>query len=190
MALSRIEVANRALDAVGVDRLASLDQGGKAANLCNAMMPVLRDGLLRRHPWNFAKGRANLPALVGAPAWGYTYRYQLPADCLRVLRLNVTDPTTAYKIEGGLLLTDAGPPLGISYIKRIEDPGLFDALFAEVLIKAIARDLAKPMANDTALRQVMAKEFDEALRDARSANAAEGLPDTLWSDTLLNARLI
>jgi hypothetical protein len=189
MALSRTEIANRALDAIGADSIGSINDSTKPAQLCNRLFTPLRDGLLRRHPWNFATARATLPVLATAPAWGFAYAYQLPYDYQRIVRLNVTDPTTPYKIEAGTIVTDAGAPLGILYVQSVDDTGRFDPLFTDALVLALARDLAKPIANDTTLRAQLAKDFADAVRDARSADAAEGTPDDLWSDTLIYARL-
>lgn len=191
MALSRTEIANRALDAIGADAIGSVNDATKPAQLCNRLLSPLLDDLLRRHPWNFAKARASLPALSDAPAWGFAYQYQLPADYLRMLAVNASDPTTPYKVESGRVMTDIGAPLQIAYIQRItNDVGRLDPLFTTALVLALARDLAMPLANSTSLRDSLARDFDRALRDARSANAAEGMPDSLWSDTLLTARLV
>lgn len=189
MALSRTEIANRALDAIGAEAIGSINDLTKPAQLCNRLFSPLRDSLLRQHPWNFATARATLPALAVAPAWGFANAYQLPADYMRIVRLNVSDPTTPYKVEGGIIVTDYGAPLQILYIQSFDDVGRFDPLFTDALVLALARDLAKPLANDTQLRGQLAADFQGALRTARSADAAEGTPDQLWSDTLLIARL-
>jgi len=190
MALSRTDIANRALDAIGYDNIGSINDTSKSARLCNRLFVPLRDDLLRRHPWNFAMKRTVLPAMATAPVWQWSYAYQLPTDCIRVTRLNVSDPTTRYAVEGGVLVTDIGPPLGVLYISRVEDEGHFDALFATCLVTAMARDLAWPLGNNAKRRTELASDFTALLRDARSADAAEGTPDQLWADTLIDARLI
>lgn len=190
MATSRTEIANRALDAIGADAIGSINDATKPAQLCNRLFTPLLLSLLRRHPWNCCRARAVLPALTTPPAWGFAYAYQLPADYVRMTRLNVTDPTTPYKVEAGMMLTDISAPVGIGYIARVDDPGRYDPLLTDALVLAMARDLAKPIANDTTLRAQLSKDFDAALRDARSADSAEGTPDQFWSDTLLIARLI
>lgn len=191
MATSRTEIANRALDAIGADPIGSINDTTKAAGLCNRLMSPLLDDMLRQHPWNFAKARASLPALSDVPAWGFAYQYQLPGDFLRMIALNVSDPTTPYKIEAGRVLTDVGAPLGILYTQRItNDVSRLDPVFTTALVYALARDLAQPIAGSSTLREVMQGEYMRALRDARSANAAEGTPDSLWSETLLIARMV
>ncbi|MEY4417915.1 MAG: hypothetical protein RIQ88_353, partial [Actinomycetota bacterium] len=60
---------------------------------------------------------AQVAALADKPAWGYAYQYQLPADCIAVRALNVSDPLVnsaapivaqtflgMFRLEGILLL--------------------------------------------------------------------------------------
>ena len=188
MALSLTEIANRALDAIGADNIAGIDDQTKPAALCNRLLGPLTQDLLRRHPWRFAMTRASLPALAGAPVWGFAYAYAVPSDCLRVHRIDTDDPNQPWGVEAGAIVTDAGAPLNILYIANITDVGRFDPLFTTALALALARDIAKPISNDTSLRAQLAQQFDAALRDARGANAAEGLAEPIRSDTLLNAR--
>lgn len=189
MATSRTDIANRSLDAVGADAIGSINDTSKAARLCARLFTPLTQSLLRRHPWNFALARASLPASATAPAWGYAFQYPVPTDYLKIYTIEAVDPTTKFVVEGGAILTDVGAPLNIRYVRKVEDPGEFDPLFTEALILAIARDLAIPLSNNAGLRQSLGKDLEDAIRTARSADAGEGVPDELWSDTLLNARV-
>lgn len=189
MAGSVTEIVNRALDLIGQDPIGSIDDDTRTAGLCARTYPPLRDAVLRLHPWNFALVRASLPALTSAPAWGFRYAYQLPAACVRLIRLNIADPRTPYQVESGQLLTDVSPPLGVLYVRRVEEPASFDPLFETVLAYALARDLARTIANSGAMREDMAKSFEAALREARGVDAVECAAQDLWSDDLLLARL-
>lgn len=57
------------------------------AKLCANLYPTVRDDMLRSHPWNCAIKRAVLAPDAVAPAFGYTYSFELPADFLRVLEV-------------------------------------------------------------------------------------------------------
>ena len=189
MANSITEIANRALDAVNIDSISSMDDTSKAGRLCNRLFPQLRDTLLRMHPWKFAKTRQNLAASGTTPAWGYAYEYQLPSDYVRMDKLNVTDPSPIYEVEGNKLLTDYAPPLGIVYIFRVTDVGRFDPLFSTALATLLAANLAKPLTNSDGLRKDLQAQFANDLREARSANAAEGRAQIVESDIFITARL-
>jgi hypothetical protein len=189
MATSRTDIANRALAAISADAIGSINETTTAARACNRLFTPLTYSLLRRHPWNFALARASLPASATAPAWGYAFAYPVPTDYLKIYTIDAAIPTTKFVVEGGKILTDVGAPLNIRYVRKVDDPGEFDPLFTEALVLAMARDLAMPLSNNAGLRQAMAKDMEDAIRTARSADAGEGVPDELWSDTLLNARL-
>ena len=57
---SVIDICNKALDKLGQNPIISLTDGNKAANLCTRNWPLVRDQVLREHPWNFAMKRAIL----------------------------------------------------------------------------------------------------------------------------------
>lgn len=188
MATSRTDIANRALNAIGADAIGSINDSTTTAKLCNRLFTPLTYSLLRRHPWNFALKRASLPASATAPAWGYAFAYPVPADYLKIYEVKSANPTTRYVVESGEILTDIGAPLNIRYVRKVDDPGEFDPLFTELMVLAIAHDLAMPVANNLALRQSLKKDLEDAIPTARSADAGEGVAEDLWAETLINAR--
>src|SRR5690606_36539566 len=104
--------------------------------------PLVRDAILRRHPWNFAVARASLPELSDEPAFGWERQFQLPADCLRLLPLTwqgkMNGEPIKHEVEGRRILTNAEAPLKIRYIRRVEDTSLFDPLFVQLLAAELA----------------------------------------------------
>jgi hypothetical protein len=52
----------------------------------NARYTQVRDSLFRSHPWNCLQKRVALAADTATPAWGFSYQFTLPADCLRLLK--------------------------------------------------------------------------------------------------------
>ena len=52
---SVIDLCNSALDKVGQGAITSLSDGTKSAKLCNRNWPLVRDRVLRSHPWNFSR---------------------------------------------------------------------------------------------------------------------------------------
>lgn len=186
---AQLDLCNRALIAVGESPIASLEATAKPAVLLRALWAPLRDELLRGHPWNFAMGRAALPALSAAPAWDYAYAYQLPADCLRVWQVDLSDPAARWKVEGTRIVTDETAPLNILYIRSTDEVGNYAADFASALVARIAADLAMPIAQSASLRATLVKEAQALLRTARSMDGQEGQPDRVISDWLIDARL-
>ena len=67
---SVVDLCNSALDKAGHGAITSLEDNTKAARLCLRNWPLVRDRVLRMHPWNFAVKRTNLAAHETAPDWG------------------------------------------------------------------------------------------------------------------------
>ncbi|MDR3418692.1 MAG: hypothetical protein P4L83_21170 [Nevskia sp.] len=188
MPRSSTDICNRALAMIGADRITALGEAGTAGTLCGLLYPELRDTLLADHSWNFALARTTLAAAETQPGWGYSNAFPLPADCLRVLRLNVADPTTDWKVEGRSILTNVGAPLQILYIRQVTDPVRFSPPFVDALVHRMAAELAMAMQNNASERDRLVQVAEARLRIARSQDAAEGRPDLVWADTFILAR--
>jgi hypothetical protein len=128
-----------------------------------------RDGLLRSHMWGFAKGEASLTASGTAPLFKWGKQYPLPTDCLRVVTVY---PTHSHEIQGNMLLTYSNVA-NIIYIKRITDVSLFDSLFTEVLVLAMASKLCIPLSQDKNLKMQIDQELEGRLSHARLVNLDE-----------------
>lgn len=182
--VSVVGIVNSGLIKVGADTITSLTDDSAEARAANAQYEKLRDEVLRAHPWNFAAARSRLARLADAPAFGFAYQYQLPADCLRILGMN--DGRARFEIEGRRLLTDE-ETADVSYLRRVTDPNEFDAMFAEALAYRMAADLAYPLANSTTLASAMMQLFQNALALARAIDGQEGgaqriLEASAWLD--------
>ena len=142
---SEVEICNSALAKVSANRIGLLTENSKGAILCNDAYPRLRDMLLRDHLWNFNKTRKALARLGTAPAFGWTYAYQLPGDFVRVHAVYADTSAdrrlNEYEIEGQTLLTDA-EYVYLVYGKTITDPNKFDYSFREALALTLAVELS------------------------------------------------
>lgn len=191
MATSVIEICNNALLDLGEEAIASLTDNTKAARLCNQRWPAVRDAVLRAHPWNCATAQAELAASSEAPAWRYGRRFPLPTDCLRVLEVQCQGAgLAAWEVQEAAILCDEDGPLDVAYIRRIEDPRLFDPLLGETLTARLTATLAYPITASTSLAQAFWAIYAEKLREARGVDAREAAPmpapaPTSW----LNAKM-
>jgi hypothetical protein len=183
---SEVGICNGALTKVGEETIISLGEDSKAARLCNLMFDRLRDSILRAHPWNFAIKRVELAELTTTPIFGFASQFQLPTDCLRVLRTD--EDQIPHQIEGRILLTDAGT-VQIKYIAQITDPNLFDSLFIQALEDRIASELAYSLSDNRALSVDMRAKYKETLKEARAMDGQEGVSDIVEADEWLNIRL-
>ncbi|MCK9326765.1 MAG: hypothetical protein M0P69_14835, partial [Bacteroidales bacterium] len=82
----------------------SLTQDDENARKCNAVFSYIRDNLLSKRNWNFATKEASLALLDEDPILeDWAKIYQVPTDCLRVLRQEGDYP---FKIVGNKLYSN------------------------------------------------------------------------------------
>ena len=186
MASSEVEICNSALVKVGADRIISLSDDNERAQICNERYPKLRDDMLRSHPWNFALARVALADTGNTPEYDYTNEFQIPSDVLRIIGTDLYSDEI-YKIEGKTLLANSSS-VKIQYIKKITDVSYFDSNFAEALSFRLAADIAYRISNSVNLTNQMYQLYLTVLRDARSMDAQEGVPDRIVADEWINSR--
>ena len=189
---SKTDICNLALVRLGEPRILSLDDDSKRANALKSFFDLALDIVLQDHPWNFATRRATLARLTAAPAFGYSYAYQLPSGCLRVLGMvgdgkNV-DPTLEYKIEGQQLLTEE-TAAKIKYILRITETGVFGARFCSLLASRLALEMSYHLVKSPALQGQMMKGYAAELSAAKAIDAQEDTPEVYECNKWLEARL-
>lgn len=203
---SKTEIANLALTKLGASRIT--DIGGdttKNAREARAVFDAVRDAELRSRGWSFSLARDLIGPSGTPPAWGYTYQYPLPTDCLRVWQVgdwlftgpDISDYRSSqgpYTIEGRNILTNyselAGvpSPLRLRYVKRIEDTTQWDACFVEAFACRLAAELCEPITQSTSKQDIMWAQHRQALSEAKRANAIELPPEYPDEDSWITAR--
>lgn len=202
MSASETAIANGALIKLGEQALLGdiTDQGNAFARILNAQYPDTRDALLRSFRWKFAMKRASLPADADVPDWGYAAQYQLPADYLAIdqvsdiyVGLDMSDyrnmDAAEWAIEGQKILTDFTAPLPIRYVARIEEVGLFDPVFADLLSTKLAFDCCKAITGSESAKEGLRTDMQTAVRNALRVNAIERPPQPLPDDSWMIGRL-
>lgn len=190
--LSEIAIYNMALDFLDEEVAASPDDDSAVVRWLKRNFASTRDAALVRHPWNFALARGLLPARTTGPAFGWRYAYDEPSDCLRVLPLTadgtLNGAPVPFESEGGLILTDAAAPLKVRYIRRVDNPGLFDPVFGEFLAARLAWKMAQWVTGKSSYADRMKEAQGELLREARLADALTGTPPLPVDDDWINVR--
>jgi hypothetical protein len=190
---SIVDICNGALNQLGATTILSLTEDSKNARLCNSRYTQVRDALFRSHPWNCLQKRIELAADSVAPAWGFSYQYTLPADCLRLLV--ILDYDSNYKVEGRKVLSNTSS-MKILYVARVTDPNEYDELLRETLSAALGADIAYGVTSSSPVTQNMYTLFQNKLRDARFVDSTEGqnvspdlgMSDVLDAGTFINSR--
>ena len=190
---STVDICNGALNQLGATTILSLTEDSKNARLCNSRFTQVRDAVFRSHPWNCLQKRVELAADTDAPAWGFSYAYTLPADCLRLLR--ILDYDSNYKVEGRKILSNTSS-MKILYIGRVTDPNEYDESLRETLSAALGADIAFAVTSNNQTATNMYNLFQDKLKDARFIDSTEGqnidqdlgMSDQIDAGTFINSR--
>jgi len=147
------------------------------------------------------------------PPPGWLYEYAMPADCLFIRHVVPNTFTQGFSVplfSGGIsansspitgsvkfekatdeingvdttvILTNQ-PQALLIYTKRVTVVNLFDPLFFDALVSAVAANIAIPLTGDKTLASMKSKEANEAILAARIADGNEGPtiydPDPSW----------
>lgn len=187
---SKVSIANRALTKLGAERVLLLEDDTQQARVMKSMFDDVRDAEIRRHRWKFAIKRAELLALVDGPGWGYRYQYPLPSDYLGLIQVGEhyvrLGRKAPWSVESGNILTNLQAPLRIRYQCRVDNPGLYDPLFVEVLACKLALEACESLTQSGSKKQSAMEEYKFAVSEAVRQDAIENPPDELpqgsWLD--------
>lgn len=144
--------------------------------------------------------------LTWAPLFDYDYVYTVPADCVRVIRVNQIEVSNFYsftsysyihignvmppfKIENGTLLSNEST-IDILYVSidnsgytPPDDPVVFDLLATKA-----AAELAFPLSHDPNIKATMDKAFQRKYLIAKNVNAMQGTPDQFQETSWITSR--
>lgn len=187
---SIVSICNRALIMVGAPTIENLNDNSEEARLCNHLFTIARDYLLSAHPWNFAIKRSTLTPLSTAPNHEYTNQYQIPSDCLRVLRIYSDSGDEDWIVEGGNILTkrSTSDAISIVYVFRNTDSSMYRPYFAIALSAYLATELAQALNRTNEMYNQLFEVFNFKIREARSLDAQEGRPMQFFQNTWLDSR--
>ena len=129
------------------------------------------------------------------PNWGYTNRFALPSDMLRLISLDGYTGVNSnigtfghsesdYTIEAGYILTNDTGPIYLRYVYQVTSVPAFDITFREALSCRIAMEIAPEVLQNDSRKQGLAEEYIATMRIAKLADAIEvpgdSIPDSSW----------
>lgn len=111
MASDVTEMVNLALQFIGEPQIMDIDEPeNRAGREVSLAWPNVRDEILGRWDWNFARDRRSIPKLASKPAFGYEFEYAEPTDSVKVWSIDESftrfgDQTDIFTSTGGRLST-------------------------------------------------------------------------------------
>jgi len=140
---SKVDICNLTLDILGnKDTVTNIETPTNGKELIFKLWyDICRQNVLKQMVPNFALERRVVSASSFVPAFGYSYAYEYPSDCLKLLGIGgVSEKANDYAVEGGYILTntqyDEGLP--IRFIKDVESVVLMSAEFKTQLAWELA----------------------------------------------------
>lgn len=189
---SKTEIANRTLSKLGEGRVSNIETDNtKAAKVIRYMYDSVRDAMLSAYPWNFAVTRKQLAKDATAPVWGYNNQYTLPSNFLSLLEIkgNPDYRMESDETSGGLrIVTNAGSPLYIRYIRRVINEGEFHPLFNEAFSCRLALEGCEEITQSNTKKQILFEEMQLRIKEAYAVDAIQDLPVELPASEWLLSR--
>jgi len=162
-----------ALQSLGEEPMASDGETTKSAVMTETFFQQSLEEILVRHDWCFAHKRASISYEVDAPAFGYSYKYLLPSDSIRISNIN-NDKNKLYSIELGYILID-DDTCDLLYVSKIDNYGLLSPVFVASLSALIASKLAYGLAGSDTKAKEQQSIYQAYYAEALMADKLAGL---------------
>lgn len=189
-----LPIANSALTLVGTRLIATPQDTSKECVLVMTNWDTYRRAILRDGIWTFAKQYTALAADPNfAPSQGYTTRFPLPTDFIRLVDFNDikgnSDGTGApYRVMAGFIYTNMSYG-NLTYICDAKVIAFYDPLFCEAFSAYIAAKLANTLTGSPALAEDAEKMYKVAMQKARFVGSVEDPSVQLDVDIWLQSRV-
>lgn len=119
---------------------------GEPMSIATSLYDQTRNEVLADFDWQFARVQSSLAADATPPAFGYSARYALPANTLKVLRVNGVDEDENFgnwEIVGGFLHTNFTTPVRVETTQIVTDATKFPPVFTNMLTVTLAFKLSQ-----------------------------------------------
>lgn len=189
---TKVTLFNLALDAIGEFPISNVTDDNAYARWLNRNFPHYVTSALRQEPWNFAVEMHSLSAEPVAPAYRWRYQYGLPPGWVRVLPVTVDGRRDSqlipYEVKRNKLLCSAGAPRPVEIVMNVQEPGEWDALFANMIALRLANGMAHRFTAKASYVAMTKEAAEEAYAAAAEINAFEGTPAQVEEYDIIRAR--
>lgn len=185
---SEVSIANLALTGLGADRIIALSEDSENARRVNAVFALMRDEVLRSHPWNFATKRLQFALLAASPEYEFENAFQIPGEVIRLLDSETGKENLDYFIEQDAVLTN-DDTFKCKCIVRITDVTKWDVAFVVVFAARLEAELAYSITDSRTVQEDRWAIYLRKLREAKAYNSQELPVQEMGADVWIQARL-
>lgn len=192
MAVTKVDIASRALVMIGSNPISSFNDDTTEALVTNTIYEEVVESTLTRHNWRFATGQQQLSLLANAPTGRFEYAYQIPAnpECLKILAVTVNDALIQYsRYEDKIYLDGFGSENAVimDYIFR-QSEDQFPPHFRLAVEYKLASIFGGSVARDAALVREFDQLSERQLLIAKNTDSQETTTKTLSTDRFITER--
>lgn len=184
---SAVDICSQSLLLLGAEPINALTDNTPRAKLANRHFVRVYESVMRAHLWDSCIKRVTLSPLSSAPVFGYTYQFQIPSDCLRVLGVDVNDRPIEHHIEGQAILANESV-LYVRYLFANDVVESWDASLVDVVVYALALEMCYTLTRNASLTQYFQTEYDRRLKRARWSDGQQGVVRQIAGGEIANAR--
>ncbi len=174
-----LHIINAALRKMGGRRVMALTEEYEPLRLALDALPDVVDLVLRDHAWSHTMRWVSLARSATESAFGYSFAYILPQDCVRLIDVRARPapdaPLAHYALAGsgaGQIICTNAKPAYARYVARVEDVACWPQDFAEAVACRLAAEIAVLGAQDSRLPATLLQMYTLALDTARLNDAA------------------
>lgn len=176
------EIASAALNALATEGITSFEDDSNEARAVQSFYPTVRDLVLGERVWSFAKKQYILDPHADAPLFGWTKKFEVPPEVIRVHR--VDDGSGAYTMpwekQGNFIFANVDR-IYMTAVRREEDTTLYSPSFSLAVALRLAAVLAVPMRENRQLKADIWEEYKFELKEASGVDATQGKMETTRS---------
>ena len=192
MAVTKVDIASRALVMIGSNPISSFNDDTTEALVTNTIYEEVVESTLTRHNWRFATGQQQLSLLANAPTGRFEYAYQIPAnpECLKILTVTVNDALIQYsRYEDKIYLDGFGSQSAVimDYIFR-QSEDQFPPHFRLAVEYKLASIFGGSVARDAALVREFDQLSERQMLIAKNTDSQETTTKTLSTDRFITER--
>jgi len=171
---SRVDIYDLASRAIGAGPVDSTGGSSVVEQTLDAVFDVTLDAVLQTNRWTFCTQLISLNRLTDPPPFRYTYAFQMPADALKLWRV---DPNTPYQVASDQILSDQ-LELDADVTLRPEI-GQLPPLFVRALYFELAAAIAIPVTQNADIATAMQRQAFRLWPQARNADAQQDPPPAI-----------
>lgn len=197
MAFNQLGIYNQALSAVGTRSLVSgLLEDSREREICDVHYETVRDSVLKAADWASVRASARLAVIAERdydddwvstdpePEWRFVYG--LPSDFLYPRFISSYGRfSLSTRDSQRVLLTDIENVI-LTYIRRAEDPSLWDITLFQAIVFGLAAAIAQPLTGKNAKARDAIALANQKIIEAREFSAnAENIPVDSMPDWMI-----